>query len=146
MRPLRRPTRLAALVALPLALAACSADPVRQVEVRRAAYDATLQSYVVRDDPATGGRTFILDVLVGWQGGEPLPGLTLDVSMAAPGGAEKAHRRVWIETAGVDRGGEQISLELADLPWEPGDGFFVEVRSPVPAAERGDYREFAAGG
>jgi hypothetical protein len=146
MRHLRRPTRLAALVALPLALAACSTDPGRQVAVRRAAYDATLQSYVVRDDPATGGRTFILDVLVGWQGGEPLPGLTLDVSMAAPGGAEKAHRRVWIETAGVDRGGEQITLELADLPWEPGDGFFVEVRSPVPAAERGDYREFAAGG
>lgn len=146
MRSPLRKIRLAALVALPLALAACTGDPARRIEARRAAYDATLQSYVVRDDPANSGRTFILDVLVGWQGGEPLPGLTLDVSMAAPGGAEKAHRRIWIETAGVDRGGEQITLELTDLPWEPGDGFFVEVRSPVPAAERGDYREFAAGG
>ena len=30
------------------------------------------------------------------------------------------------------------------LPYQAGDGFFVEVRAPIPAAERGDYKEFAA--
>ena len=125
---------------------ACGGDPGAEVASRRAEYTATLQSFVVQDDPGTGAQRIVLDVLVDWTGREPLPGLTLDVSMADPTGAEKVQRRVWIETAQLRRGGEQLALVLDGLPWQPGDGFFVEVRAAVPAAERGEYREFGAGG
>ena len=123
---------------------ACGGDPGSGIESRRVEYTATLQSFVVQDDPGTGTQRIVLDVLVDWAGTEPLPGLTLDVSMADPAGAEKVRRRVWIDTAQLRRGGEQLALVLDGLPWQPGDGFFVEVRTPVPAAERGEYREFAA--
>ncbi|GMU67416.1 MAG: hypothetical protein AMXMBFR36_36900 [Acidobacteriota bacterium] len=123
---------------------ACAGDPGAEVESRRGDYTATLQSFVVQDDPGTGTQRIVLDVLVDWSGRKSLPGLTLDVSMADPAGTEKVRRRVWIETAQLRRGGEQLALVLDGLPWEPGDGFFVEVRSRVPAAERGQYREFGA--
>jgi hypothetical protein len=123
---------------------ACGGDPGARIESRRAEYTATLQSFVVQDDPGTGTQRIVLDVLVDWSGSDPLPGLTLDVSMADPAGAEKVRRRVWVETAQLRRGGEQLALVLDGLPWQPGDGFFVEVRTPVPAAERGEYREFGA--
>lgn len=129
---------------LAAAALACAGDPSAQIESRRREYTATLQSFVVQDDPGTGGQRIVLDVLVEWSGNEPLPGLTLDVSMADPAGAEKVSRKVWIETAQLRRGGEQLALVLDDLPWQPGDGFFVEVRPSVPAAERGEYREFGA--
>jgi hypothetical protein len=122
--------------------AACAGDPADRIEKRRARYDASLQSFVVRDDPGAP-QQYLLDVLVGWQGGEePLPGLTLDVSMADAAGKVKAERRVWVDVSGVGRGGTQIALTLTDLPWQPGDGFFVELRSPVPAAQRAEYLEF----
>jgi hypothetical protein len=133
------------LFALALALG-CGGDPGAGIESKRAGYTATLQSFVVQDDPGTGTQRIVLDVLVDWSGREPLPGLTLDVSMADPAGTEKVRRRVWIETAHLRRGGEQLALVLDGLPWQPGDGFFVEVRSRVPTAERGDYREFGAAG
>jgi hypothetical protein len=126
--------------------AACAQDPARRVDAARARYGATLQSFVVRDDPAAASQQIVLDVLVDWSGGEALPGLTFDVSMADATGKEKAHRRVFADVSKVDRGGAQLSLVLDDLPYRAGDGFFVEVRVPVPAAERGDYREFGAGG
>lgn len=123
---------------------ACAGDPGAEIESRRREYIATLQSFVVQDDPGTGAQRIVLDVLVEWSGKEPLPGLTLDVSMADPAGAEKVERRIWIETAQLRRGGEQLALVLDGLPWQPGDGFFVEVRPTVPIAERGEYREFGA--
>ena len=138
---------LLAGLALAAALAAaCAQDPARRVEAARARYSATLQSFVVRDDPAAASQQIVLDVLVEWAGGEALPGITLDVSMADATGKEKAHRRVFADVSKVDRGGAQISLVLDELPYRAGDGFFVEVRVPVPAAERSEYREFGAGG
>jgi hypothetical protein len=124
--------------------AACAVDPVLQIERQRSRYTASVGSFVVRDDPATGRQEIVLDVLVRFDGSEPLPGLTLDLSMADPARREKAHRRVWIEVAGIQKGpGSQLTVTLDDLPYQSGDGFFVEVRTPVPAAERSEYREFA---
>ncbi len=134
------------LLALALALGCGAANPAQRVEALRSHYDAELSGagFVVRDDPASGKREILLDVLVRWEGHERLPGITLDVSMGDATGKEKAARRVWVDTSKLDRGpGEQTTLTLTDLPYQPGDGFFVEVRSPIPAAERGDYREFA---
>jgi hypothetical protein len=136
----RRPVHALALLGV-LALAACGGDPVQRLEARRARYDATLQSFVLRD-AAGGGQEVLLDVLVRHAGGEPLPGITLDVSMVDARRQEKARRRLWIDLPpAVGTGGTQLSLVLTDVDYQPGDGFWVEVRSPVPAAERGEYRE-----
>jgi hypothetical protein len=133
---------LAGVVAL--AALACAGDPALRIEARRARYTATAQSFVVRDDPGAAQQQVVLDVLVGWRGGDPLPGLTVDVSMADPTGKEKEHRRAWLDVSKVDQGGAQMSVVLDDVPYQAGDGFYVEVRTPVPAAERANYREFAA--
>jgi len=127
---------------LPLALvAACAGDPVEKLQRVRARHTATLQSFVIRDEPGAP-RQIVLDVLVARDGPDVLPGITLDVSMAGPRGAEKEHRRVWVETGDLGPGGKQVAITLEDLPYSPGDGFFVEVRVPIPAEEQVDYREF----
>lgn len=134
------------LLALAVASGCGASDPAQRIEALRSHYDAELSGagFVVRDDPASGKQEILLDVLVRWEGRERLPGITLDVSMGDATGKEKANRRIWVDTAKLDRGpGEQTTLTLTDIPYQPGDGFFVEVRSPIPAAERGDYREFA---
>ena len=126
-----------------LAIAACAGDPVEQLEAARAHHRIRVQSFVVRDDPAAGGtREIVLDVLLERDGRDVLPGLTVEVSMADPTGAEKAHRRAWLDASKLGAGGLQTEIVLDDVPYAPGDGFFVEVRSPIPAAERSEYREF----
>jgi hypothetical protein len=128
-----------------LAAAACG-DPAQEIEQRRAAYEASLAGFLVRDDPAAERPTIVLDVLVRGAARPPLAGLTLDVSMADAAGREKAHRRAWVDLAGVGPGGVQTAVTLEGLEYAPGDGFWVEVRSPVPPAERGEYRELGGGG
>lgn len=136
---------LAPTLALLLAVAACAGDPVLQLERQRARYSATMNGFVVRDDPATGKQEIVLDVLVQFDGQEPLDGVTVDLSVADAAGREKAVRHLWVDTLGLGKGpGKQVTLTLTDLPYQAGDGFFVEVRAPIPATERGDYREFAA--
>jgi len=129
---------------LALLLAACAGDPILKLERQRARYSATMNGFVVRDDPATGKQEIVLDVLVQFDGQDPLDGVTVDLSVADAAGREKAVRHLWVDTRGLGKGpGKQVTLTLTDLPYLPGDGFFVEVRAPIPAAERGDYREFA---
>lgn len=130
---------------LALLLVACAGDPILELERQRARYSATMNGFVVRDDPATGKQEIVLDVLVQFDGQAPLDGVTVDLSVADAAGREKAVRHLWVDTRGLGKGpGRQVTLTLSDLPYLPGDGFFVEVRAPIPAAERGDYREFAA--
>ncbi len=136
---------LAPTLALLLAVAACAGDPILQLERQRARYSATMNGFVVRDDPATGKQEIVLDVLVQFDGQEALDGVTVDLSVADAAGREKAVRHLWVDTRGLGKGpGKQVTLTLTDLPYQAGDGFFVEVRAPIPAAERGDYMEFAA--
>jgi hypothetical protein len=86
----------------------------------------------------------VLDIVVRTKNDEQLPGITLDVSQASAQGAEKNHWRIWVETSSLRKGpGTQISHVLEDVDYEQGDGFFVEVRQPVPPAERGEYKEFS---
>jgi hypothetical protein len=146
-RSTRRAVLPPALFALGVAIlaVACAGDPVARLEARRARYTATVQSFVVKDEGAAAAQPqILLDLLIQHDdAGEPLPGITLDVSMADSSGNEKAHRRIWVDTTRVGPGGAQTSIQFDDLPYQPGDGFFVEVRSPVPAAERGEYKEFS---
>ncbi|MGH7337456.1 MAG: hypothetical protein ACREI7_07760 [Myxococcota bacterium] len=140
----RRPGTALAL-GLSLLLAACARDPTRDVEARRAKYTATLSGFVVKDEPGREKPQIVLDVLVAGGSKPPLPGLTLDVSMAGADGKEKLLRRVFVDTTTVGAGGEQKTVVFDDVDYAPGDGFFVEVRNSVPAAERAQYRELQGG-
>ncbi|MCL4837558.1 MAG: hypothetical protein KJ058_06315 [Thermoanaerobaculia bacterium] len=139
---------LLAAAALLLAWGCGGAGPERIARVR-AQYEARLNGFVVRDLPAEGEapprQEVLLDILVRRNGKEALSGLTLDLSVAGPGGTEKARRQLWVDTSGIGKGVEaQLAVTVADLDYQPGDGFHVEVRHPIPAAERGAYREFGA--
>jgi hypothetical protein len=84
----------------------------------------------------------ILDILVSREGHEALPGITVDVTQADSRDNEKASWKVYLDTSDLSRGpGVQMVHRLEDVDFEEGDGFFVEVRHPIPAAERGEYRE-----
>ena len=149
-RPSLRPVALIlAIAAAAAALGACApSDPAARVERQRAHYSAEVSGsgFVVKDVPGTDRPEVLLDVLLRNDGRGSLPGITLDVSMAGAGGAEKAHRKVYVSTQGSDPGGVQISLTLDDLPFTQGDGFSVEVRSTVPPGDRAQYREFGEPG
>ena len=87
----------------------------------------------------------VLDILITNKNDDKLPGLTVDVSQVDAAKQPKGHWRIWVDTSQVGRGpGTQVSHVLKGVDYEEGDGFQVEVRGTVPAAEQGEYREFAA--
>ena len=81
----------------------------------------------------------ILDILVTKEGrGESLSLLTVDVEQVDAEENVKQTWKVYLDVSEVLRGpGTQITHRL-----EEGDGFFAQVRHPVPPEERSDYREF----
>lgn len=96
--------------------------------------------------PVAAERDVVLDLLVHNDSRETLPGITVDVSQAGEDEVEKAHFRVWVDTSRIAPGqSTQVSHVLEGVPFAPGDRFAVEVVSPVPAEQRGEYREFAGG-
>ncbi len=97
--------------------------------------------------PTPVHQSAILDILVSRKGRVGLPGLTVDITQADPQGHEKGHWQAYLDVSSVLPGsGTQISYTLDDVQYQEGDGFYVEVREPVPAAERGEYREFQESG
>lgn len=98
---------------------------------------------MVRDHPGADRQEVVLDVHLAWNGREALPGITLDLTMIDASGEVKARRKLWVETGGLVRGdSRQIEFTVADLDYREGDGFYVEVRSPIQPEERNEYREF----
>lgn len=95
--------------------------------------------------PVEVEETVRLDILIQHRSDEILPGLTVDVSMVDSSENEKGHWRVWFDTSEVTKATvTQFTHILEDVGYEEGDGFFVEVRHPVPADERSEYREFSS--
>lgn len=85
-----------------------------------------------------------LDLLIQHRSDEKLPGITVDISMVDGDQTEKGHWRVWFDTSDVTKATvTQFTHILEDVMYEEGDGFFAEVRHPVPVEERGEYREFS---
>ncbi len=85
-----------------------------------------------------------LDILIQHRSAEILPGITVEVSMVDSAENEKGHWRVWFDTSNVTKATvTQFTHILEEVGYEEGDGFFVEVRHPIPVEERGEYREFA---
>lgn len=87
-----------------------------------------------------------LDLLIQHDSYDRLAGVTVDISMANSAGEEKGHWRVWFDTADVGKASvTQFTHVLEDLSYEEGDGFFAEIRKPIPPEERSEYREFSEG-
>ena len=127
--------------------AMASEDADAEVEVEAdadAAADADADAE--GDMPAEPAMVSVmLDILVHNEGAGTLDGITVDLTIADPDGAEKERRLLWIETAGLTKGSQtQVVYDLNDVAYTEGDGFHVEVRHPIPMEERGDYREFDA--
>jgi hypothetical protein len=103
----------------------------------------TATDEAVQELPVTSD--VVLDIVIRNQNDTQLAGLTLDVSQAGADGAEKGHWRAGIDSSKIGRGpGTQVTYTLRGVDYQQGDGFHVEVRNPVPPADRGDYREFSA--
>ena len=97
-------------------------------------------------EPVAVSQRVLLDILIQHDSYDKLPGITVEISMADPSGQEKDHWRVWFDTSGIEKANvTQFTHILEDVSYEEGDGFFVEVRQPVPEEERGEYKEFASG-
>lgn len=89
----------------------------------------------------------ILDILVSTTSKEHLPGLTVDIEQVDAQKNPKGHWRAYLDTSDVLRGpGTQISYTVEGVNYVDGDGFSVEVRHPVPPAERSEYKEFQESG
>ena len=96
---------------------------------------------------APANPDIMLDILIQHDSPELLSGITVDISMADGAGNEKGAWKVWFDTATVRKANvTQYSHVLEDVPYVEGDGFFAEVRHPVPAEERGEYSEFSSAG
>lgn len=85
-----------------------------------------------------------LDIIVQHDNREGLPGVTVEISMVGPERNDKGNWRLWVDTAGLPKATlKQVSWDQEIPNYLKGDGFAVELRHPVPAEERGEYREFA---
>ncbi|MEM1181457.1 MAG: hypothetical protein AAGM22_24145 [Acidobacteriota bacterium] len=107
------------------------------------------EEVAVLDVDAAGPQTvnLLFDLIVLFEGEEPLPGLTLDVSQADSSGAEKKLWRHYLELPPhVKTETKQVSFETPGVEFEEGDQFSVTLRKVIPPEERGDYREFASAG
>lgn len=162
------------IAGLVLVLAGCEAkSPEEKVASLRARYKAQMNGFVVQEEPvvvevtevAAGApgaeaeeaatapsapvmrQKILLDILVHHDSNERLPGVTLDISMVDAAKNEKGHWLLWVDTSKLQKATKtQLSHVLEDVDYVEGDGFSVEVRHPVPAAERGEYKEFAPAG
>lgn len=84
-----------------------------------------------------------LDILVKHDAFEKLPGITLDIIHADANENVKGEWKLWVDTSNVPRANPTVyGHVIENVDYVEGDGFAVEVRHPIPEAERGDYREF----
>lgn len=103
--------------------------------------EVTEEAMVPAEPAATNVQ---LDVLIRHRSPEKLPGITVDVSMVDADQKEKGHWLWWVDTANIAKSNvTQFTYVLEDVSYEEGDGFYVEVRHPVPTEERAQYREFS---
>jgi len=140
-----------------LGLLACGPD-AEDIAAARTRYGVVLDGFVVRQDPLPGigpgepprlAQEVALDLRIRREPSEEsadgLPGVTVDVDQVDAAGRSRRHWRIWIETAGLASGGERRAAQVLEgVDYAPGDGFRVEVRRSVPAAERAKYSEWGA--
>lgn len=88
--------------------------------------------------------TVLFDLVVRFEGSDPLPGVTVEISHVDAERNEKELRFHYLETGEIRRGGsQQIELVLEGFEIEEGDAFSVDLQSFVAPEDYGRYREFA---
>lgn len=162
---------ICAVAALSL-LVACGPEltPEEEIDLARSHFEVQLTSWTVIQEPAApdqsaeeevsadGGEVsadsvaepievvteILLDILVSMDVDDPgLEGVTIDLTQVDSEMNEKARYTLWIEKPSTSRAtGSQLARTLEDVDYAPGDMFHVEVRVPVPADQRSEYREF----
>lgn len=113
--------------------------------VEEAAEEVAGEEAMPTAEPVAVRQDVILDILLSRESREALPGITVDIEHVGPEPerAVKATHRAYLDTSDVLRGaGTQVVYRLEDVDYQEGDGFHVEIRHPIPAGERGEYREF----
>ncbi len=159
------------IMALALSTGCQQLSPLEQLEASRAGYTVEVSSFSIREEPietatdveseGDGEETpddgvdlsgilepelktdVLLDLIVSTDSQDTLDGVTIDYEHVDAGQNAKDSRKLWIDTSNVVRGvGSQVTVVVEDADYVEGDGFFVTVRSPVPLAEQGDYREY----
>lgn len=85
-----------------------------------------------------------VDLTIRHESAQALEGITVDFYMS-DGDREIENWKVWFDTTEVpgNTPGVQFSHTFEDVDYQEGYGFAAEIRSPVPAGERGEYREFS---
>lgn len=152
--PSFRPEILLALIGA-LLLGACGPSE-RDLAAARGRYAATVDGFVVRQEPLPGPgpaapprlqQDVDLGLAIRHDASEELPrlpGITLEVAQVDAAGRDKRRWRVWIDAPGLAPGEELRRIHvLKDVEYTPGDGFRAEVRQSIPEAERSDYRELS---
>ena len=115
-------------------------EEVAAEEVVASDMDAEMPAEV----PLVVTQNVLLDVLLQHDNVEKLAGITVDISMVDSELVEKGHWRVWFDTSDLAKANmSQQTHVLEDVDYVEGDGFSVEVRTPIPENERTDYQEFA---
>ena len=103
------------------------------------------EAEVVETGPSSTDIFF--DLIIQFDGPESLPGITVEITHADPFEQEKGSLLHYVETGKMVKSEtRQESFTLPIENFEEGDVFSVELRSLVPAEERGNYREFAEHG
>jgi hypothetical protein len=118
---------------------------VTEISAEEQAEEVTEEEALESFEPVPVVQKVLMDILIQHDSAEKLPGLTVDISMVDGQGNDKGNWRVWFDTADIPKATPtQFTHILEDIGYLEGDGFFVEVRQPVPASEYGDYKEFSS--
>ncbi len=161
-RALRLTTGGLLLAVATLSGACGESDPYAVIEAQRAQYTAQAQGFYVDErvidrEPimdADGNevsiepiieKDILFDMLVQSEADQALSGLTVDFEHVDSSGNIKSERKIYLDISAVGRGNVgSFSETLTNVDYTEGDGFTVNVRSPIPEAERSQYREFDA--
>lgn len=120
------------------------AAPADDVEADGEGAEAEGDGEELLETPVEVRQQVTLDILLRHDSFEKLPGITVDLTMVDSEMNEKERWLVWIDTSAVERANPtQFEHVIEDADYEEGDAFGVEVRHPVPEADRADYREFS---
>lgn len=113
------------------------AEEVADESVTDEEMPAEQEDVAIRQDVA-------LEILLQHDSPEKLSGITLDVEMVDSDRNPKNSWKVWVDTSKLPKAtGTQFTHLLEEVDYVEGDGFNVEVRSPIPPEERSEYREFS---
>ena len=116
-------------------------QPAAGDEGEEGTVDEVVEEVPVRQD-------VMLDIILRKTGGGgQLDGVTLDVYQVDADEQDKANYRIYVDTAGLNKGSRnQISHVIEDVDFADGDKFAIAVRANVPPELYSEYKEYSDAG